>query len=431
MVGAGSTHDYAGAVSPGSAPSIRVLLVEERGDRQHGHYAPRIRRMADGFTAAGHQVTVLTSLGLCAESSGVVDPPWALRRYGPVGRVLERLIRYPDELPFRHRWRRPLRQLTVRVRSLLILVESGLAARNLGPPDQVAVIVSGTGLSPVHALLLAPTRGRWISYRHDRARRSTPRSGRAGKALGRMTAGVIASRERTRRRRGGRYVLAGTFPDLVDTWRPRLSQVTMGTVALAVAPAETAVDQPEARGRLDLPAGPLALFFGALHPGKSADTVWSAWCGGSPLPVTLVAAGDGVAASLDAWSNRHPGADPSSVIVFDGAIHDDTKQLLFDAVDIGVLSFADKPIGASATLGDFATHRRPVCCSSGGDPAALVARYDLGLVFGVEDPTALAEAVVTLLDHPVPLDAFAAFEADYSEPHLANEMLRLLDMFGA
>ena len=150
----------------------------------------------------------------------------------------------------------------------------------------------------------------------------------------------------------------------------------------------------------------------------------------SPLPVTLVAAGDGVAASLDAWSNRHPGADTTSVIVFDGAIHDDTKQLLFDAVDIGVLSFADKPIGASATLGDFATHRRPVCCSSGGDPADLVVRYDLGVVFEVEEPTALADAVVTLVDNPVPPGVFEAFEADFSEPHLAGEMLRLLAMPG-
>jgi glycosyltransferase involved in cell wall biosynthesis len=407
-----------------------VLLVEERGDLQQGHYAPRIRRIADGFTAAGHEVTVLTSVGLCAESSGVVDPPWALRRYGPFGRVLERLIRRPDHLPYRHRWRRPLRQITVRVRSLLILVESGLAARTLGPPDQVAVIVSGTGLSPVHAALLAPNRGRWLSYRHDRARRRTPRSGPVGTAVDRGMAGVIAWRERTRRGRGGRYVLAGTFPDLVDTWRPRLPQVAMGTVALAVAPAGVMVDQAEARRRLGLPEGPLALFFGALHPGKSADTVWSAWCGGTPLPVTLVAAGDGVASSLDAWSNRHPGADTSSVVVFDGAIHDDTKQRLFDAVDIGVLSFADQPIGASGTLGDFTTHRRPVCCSSGGHPAELVARYDLGLVFPVEDPAALAEAAVTLLDHPVPPGTFEAFEADFSESHLAEEMLRLLAMPG-
>ena len=405
--------------------------MEERGDRQQGHYAPRIRRLADGFTAAGHRVTVLTSLGLCAESSGVVNPPWEVRRYGPTGRGIERLIRRPDRLPSRHRWRRPLRQLTVRVRSLLILVETCLVARGLGPPDQVAVIVSGTGLSPIHAALLAPTRGRWISYRHDRSKRSAPGSDAPGQALERVVAGAIASRERTRSRRGGRYVLAGTLPDLVDTWRSRLPQVATGTVALGVAPPEVVVDREVARRRLDLPDVPLALFFGALHPGKSAETVWSAWCGGPPLPAVLVAAGDGIRASLDDWSRRHPGADTSSVIVFDGAIHDDTKQLLFDAADIGVLSFADKPIGASATLGDFITHRRAVCCSSGGDPAEIVNRYGLGVVFPVEDPLALAEAVVRVLDNPVLPGAFDACEADFSEPQLAGEMLRLLAMGAA
>ncbi len=401
-------------------------MVEERADRATGHYAPVVRRIADGFAAAGCDVTVLTSLGLCEAAAGETPRDWAVRRYGPMGRNLERLIRRPDRLPFRHPLRRPLRRVTVRLRSLLILIETSLAARRLGEPSQVVVVLSGRGLTPLHAALLAPTRGRWLCYRHERANTSSS-SGARSAGPGRLIPRIVQARVRSRDRHGGRFALAGPFPDLVETWRLRLPAVTMGTIPLAIAPGRPGVDHDEARRQLGLPSGPLALYFGGLHPGKAPETVWAAWSAPTPPAASLVAAGRGVRASLDAWSDSHPGADTSAIHVVDGAIHDDTKQLLFAASDLGVLSFADKPIGASATLGDFITHRRPVCCSSGGDAAEVVGRYGLGVVFQAEDPVALVEAVAAVRAHPPAPGGFDAALEDYAEPHVAREMLRLVD----
>ena len=404
-----------------------MLVVEERADRSTGHYAPVVRHLADGFAAAGCEVTVLTSLGLCEAAAGETPANWRARRFGPVARILERLIRRPDHLPMRHRWRQPLRRVTVRLRSMLILVEVRLAARKLGEPGQVAVVISGRGLTPLHAIVLAPTRGRWICYRHERANPMTPRAG-AGAALDRLVGRLVTSRVRSRDRQGGRFALAGPFPDMADTWRSRFPEVAVGQIPLSVAPTPSAVDREAARRQLGLASGPLALFFGSLHPSKAPVTVWSAWSAATPPAGSLVAAGEGMQASFDAWSAEHPGADTSAIQVIDGAIHDDTKQLLFSACDIGVLSFGKKPIGASATLGDFITHRRPVCCSSGGDAAAVVGRYDLGVIFQAADPVALIDAVAAVRAHPPDRAGFDAAQADYSEAHLAREMLRLVDL---
>ncbi len=426
-------------MSVGARTPIHVVLVEDRADRPTGHYAPAIRRLAEGFVAAGYPVTVLTSLGLSVDAAGTTGSTYEVRRFGPVGRGLERLVRRVDDLPARHRWRRPLRHLSVRTRSLLILGEARRLARQLGGPEDVVVIVSGTSLSPMMAAWFAPALGRWISYRHDRARRSTPRPSRVGAGAEHLAARITTARVRRRVHRGGVYVLAGTFPDLVDSWQPRLPQVPMGSVGLAVAPS---VDRPGGRGeaaerddrvaarrQLGLPTtGPLALFFGALHPGKAPDTVWAAWAGPTPPDAGLVAAGAGVAASLARWSAGHPDADLSNIHVFDGAIPDDTKHLMFRAADLGVLSFLARPLGASATLGEFITHERPVCCSSGGDPAMLVDRYGVGVVYEVESSPALVAAVHDLLEHPPPARAFVEMQADHAEPQLARQMLDLLEL---
>ncbi len=407
---------------------VPVLLVEDRADRGHGHYAPFIRQLADGFTALGHPVTVLTSVGL--HPDGLGPPTWSIRRYGPVGQGVERLLRRIDRAsPGGLGGPRPgsarRRGAIVRATSLLVLVESRLAARALGPPGHVAVIIS-RGLPPSHVALAAPVSGHWALWCHAAAPPHVAPPGRARALLSRWAEDLVAARLRARSARGGRLVLVGSHPDLTRSWIRRLPALPTGTVGLPVARVEPNDDPARAHRQLGLPTGGrLALFFGAMHPGKAPDAVWSAWCEGTPPPALLVAAGLGVAADFEAWTAQHPGADATVPHLIDGEIDEETRRLLFDAADLGVLSFRPEWSGASATLTDFAARAVPVCCSSGGASAELVGAYGLGEVFAAGDPADLARAVARAGARPEPT-GLEAFLADHGEGAVAQAVLDLL-----
>jgi len=429
-----------------SASVVRILLVEDRADWVHGHFAPLLRQMAEGFVAGGHEVTVLTALGLHVDDSARTAPSrWSVRRYGLVGRGLERLVRLPDRPPWNAPWRRRVRMVTVRLRSLLMLLETRRVARSLGDPASVAVVVSSMSLYPQHVAVGAPTRGHWVAFRHapapgDRgpadgvdetgagvdSKGPAPGQGRAEAQPSSLFERLAAARARSRTAHGGRLVIVGSYGALVESWRRRVPWLDTGTVALPVEVASAPVERSVARRRLGLPADRrVALFFGSIHPGKDPDTVWASWCLDPPPTTLLVAAGHGVRRHLDRWLADHPDAHPEAVHVIDGGIDEATKQLLFAAADVGILCFRSRPIGASATLCDFAAAGRPVCCSSGGDPAELTRAYGLGVVFDASDPASLADAVSTVGTEPDPA-GLARYLADFSPAQVAQDLLDLL-----
>jgi len=402
---------------------LRILLVEDRADLTHGHYLTLLQRMAAGFDALGCEVIALTSLGLPDDQP--VHPAVALRRYRWVPRRIEGVLRHLDRLPRSNPWRGRTRPLVIRLRTLMLLTETRHVARSLGAPAGVGVVTLSLTCSPLYAALWAPTRGRWALFRHNPTNQLSELAGSRPSGLSRVANRALARWDRVRTSRGGRLVLVGGYQALVESWQARLPWLRTGVVELPVDSTATVADRGEARHQLGLaPAEPLALFFGAIHVGKSPATVWEAWCLHTP-PMRLVAAGRGVQASIDAWVEAHPGVDTSSIHVVDGDIDDRTKELLFSATDIGVCSFRADPIGASATLTDFAAYDRPICCSGGGTAADLTRRYGLGAVFDACDPAALAEAVTTVCRQPDPAGR-QAFLTDHSEKNTARALVRLL-----
>jgi glycosyltransferase involved in cell wall biosynthesis len=410
--------------SPRPQP-IRVLLVEDRADSMSGHYAPLLRRIASGFDALGYEVTALTSMGLGARQVADGATPMRVVRYRAPARALERGLRRLDPFrssPGQRPWYRPI---VVRVRSLLIVVEARHAARSLGDPTTLGVVVLSLQLHPLYAAVMIPSRGHWAIFRH------TPTSAVvAGSGPSRLTARMLdrlaSTRDRRRSSRGGRFVVVGGYQALASTWHERTPWLATGVAPLPIESVPPIVDRTEARRQLDLPTDTrIALWFGTVHGAKSPGTVWSAWCL-APIPsARLVVAGHNVRAVLDGWLSLHPEADASAVRVIDGPIDDATKHLLFSAADFGICSFTARPVGASATLTDFAAYGRPVCCSSGGDPAALTRTYGLGEVFEAGDAASLAAAVERVGAAP-DAEGLRAYLESSSESGVATKLHDLL-----
>jgi glycosyltransferase involved in cell wall biosynthesis len=339
---------------------------------------------------------------------------------------VERRLRSIEGLAATSPWRRRLRPLVIRLRSMLVIAETRRVAKSLGDPADVGVVVHSAALIPLPAAALAPARGHWATFRHA-ATGARVVTGTGWRSVPKhLIARMGAARDRTRTRRGGRFVVVGAYPSLVRTWQQRAPWMATGVAAIPIEPAVTQVDRATACQQLGLTPDPRwALFFGSIHGGKSPDTVWAAWCLGEPPPAKLIAAGTGVRDNLDQWRRQHPGADDSSIHVIDGSIDELSKQLLFSVADVGVCSFQVEPIGASATLADFVAYDVAICCSSGGDPADQTHRYRLGEVFEAGDPQALTEAVRAVGDGPDPAGR-AAFVFDHSPAKVAADLMRLL-----
>ena len=384
--------------------------------------------MAAGFEQLGLEVTALTSVGVRADAGAETDAPqhWRVVRYRRASRWIEARLRSIDRLPLTSPWRPRLRVVSTRLRSMLVILETRHAARSLGDPAEVSVVIYSTALVPRHAALLAPIRGHWATFRHvATTTHLTTRHGWRAVAEG-LVDRIGAARSRARIHHGGRFVVVGAYPSLVESWQQRLPWVATGLATIPIQTTVEPVDRDRARRQLGLPAeGREALFFGSIHPGKSPETVWAAWCLGEPPSAELIAAGSGVRASLDEWLRQNRDADPSRIHVLDGSIDEASKHLLFSAADVGICSFLAVPLGASATLADFVAYDVPVCSSSGGDPAEATRDYRLGEVFTAADPDALRNAVRTVRGEPDRAGR-AAYLVDHSPSRIAADLTALL-----
>jgi hypothetical protein len=176
---------------------------------------------------------------------------------------------------------------------------------------------------------------------------------------------------------------------------------------------------PDARSRLDLPEdGKIALLFGEGFL-KRRDVVLDAFAEFDDW--TLVLGGpvaDGVATR-------------PAVATFPGVVDDWTRDLLFAAADLVVLSFSPDYRNESGTLMDAVAMGTPVvCCDDATVAQTVVTRFQLGPLFRAGDPRSLAEAV---RDAPTSIDPanLAAARREHSNRSVARRQLLAMGILPA
>ena len=176
---------------------------------------------------------------------------------------------------------------------------------------------------------------------------------------------------------------------------------------------------PVARASLGVPAdAPLVLALGRLHPNKAFDVLVRAL---SLLPrVHVLIAGEGPErAPLQALARSEGVSDRLHLPGW----RSDTAGLLA-AADLLVCPSRQEPLG-NVVLEAWSASR-PVVAAEAAGPAELIAPGHDGLLVPVEDPKALAEAILTVLDDPphaamLARNGRARYEADFAEaPVLAK-----------
>ena len=164
---------------------------------------------------------------------------------------------------------------------------------------------------------------------------------------------------------------------------------------------------------LDLPdSAPIVLALGRLHPNKAFDVLIRAL---PALPrVHAVIAGEGPErAALSELARREGVADRLHLPGW----RSDTAALLA-AADLLVCPSRHEPLGNVVI--EAWSARRPVVAAAADGPRELIADGSDGLLVPMEDPAALANAIVSLLEDPARSMALAEagrlrYEAEYAE----------------
>ena len=155
----------------------------------------------------------------------------------------------------------------------------------------------------------------------------------------------------------------------------------LDAVTIPVAGTREIAPAPDARARLGLGDGDrVALLFGEPVL-KQRDVVLDAF---DTLDDWTLAVGGPVADGIEPARHCHP---------FPGVVTDETRDLLFSAADLVVLSFPPAYRNNSGTLMDAISVGVPVVCSDDAAAAEIVTRFRLGTKFTNGDVVALAEAV--------------------------------------
>jgi glycosyltransferase involved in cell wall biosynthesis len=170
----------------------------------------------------------------------------------------------------------------------------------------------------------------------------------------------------------------------------------------------------DARSALGLsPDGPIALHFGAIHGGKDVDTVLQAFAG-DDAPARLVFAGTDTAARFAAFRDARPELAFPDVIIIDGYVTEEKRDLLYSAADYSVLSFFPEWPNDSGTMGDAIARGMPVCCSDTADNGRLVREYRLGELFESGNAASLRAAAARMASTALAPADQAAFLAEFS-----------------
>jgi glycosyltransferase involved in cell wall biosynthesis len=338
-----------------------ILIVEELAHLPNGHFPVRCAQLATAYAELGHRVELLTSKGWSRDGE-VAQPLFTLRRYRPLARALRRRAT---------EWRGHRAALATLLLAYVLVREAEACARRMVPePD--AIIVLAWDTDPALVPLAASPR-RWLvnQFRSPdimpRIRR--PAARRLIRAWGRRA-------EARRRATGGCVRLAVDNEARRAAWHDDVAH--LDPMVAPVVGVRNAERLPDARARLGLPAtGKLALLFGepAL---KQRDVVLDAF---EALDDWTLVVGGPIADGLD---GRHR---------FPGVVDDTTRDLLYSAVDLVVLSFRPDYQNDSGTLMDAISFGVPVVCSDDAAVAAIVTQFRLGTRFANSNAAALADAV--------------------------------------
>jgi glycosyltransferase involved in cell wall biosynthesis len=186
-------------------------------------------------------------------------------------------------------------------------------------------------------------------------------------------------------------------------------------VVAPVAGARSVDATLNAREQLGLPADRnVALLFGEPAV-KRRDVVLDAF---DCLPEWTLAVGGRVAEGVGASSNR---------IVFPGVVSDETRDRLFAAADLVVLSFPPDHTTGSGTLLDAISFGVPVVASEDATVTRTIVReYRLGTTFEGDDPASLVDAVNA--GPRIDADELARARAELSNERVALRQLELLGL---
>jgi glycosyltransferase involved in cell wall biosynthesis len=353
---------------------MRVVIVEDRAELPFGHYSTLCADLALAFTALGHEVEILTTRGWAGEWDGRPrSGSFSIARYGPWAARLERRGA---------RWRVPAMMGAARARR-----------RHLGDPSTLTVVIS-LGFDPVLASALCGP-GNWLFYQFG-PRGTKPRS------LYARTVGVLAQRAEARRRRAG-----GSARVVVPSSRWcagwEAGAPFLRPVAIPIAGCRRRERIPDARARLGIEPGErVGLLFGASHPGKDVDVVFRTFAG------------------LSGWRLLTGGQ------VGGEAADEATRELLYSAADVVVLSFVADLDRDSGGLMDAVGWGVPVVCSDQSLPADLVREYRLGAVFTPGDGASLRAALAEVPNEVAPRDLERA-RHELSNTTIALRALGALD----
>lgn len=360
-----------------------VLIVEPRAHYPNGHFPRRGAELAAAYAELGYRVDLLTSLGWALDADHPT-PPFSVRR-----------------------WRQPARRLRLRFHdpwlfTILLVVEVGACVRSMFPKPDLIVVLAWDEIPSLIAAA-APLGQRWLV---NQFRRSTelPRH-RAVDAIARR-------RERRRRAVGGAVRVAVAHEQRRATWvdvAPFLSPVVAPVAGVRHSDAI-----PDARSRLDLPEDRrVALLFGEGSL-KQRDVVLEAFAGLDDWTLVL---GGPVADGL--------GARPR-VATFPGVVDNATRDRLFAAADLVVLSFTPDYRNESGTLMDAIAAGTPVaCCDDAAVAETIVTRFHIGTLYTPGDAQSLAAAV---RDAPTTIDPadLATVRREHSNRAVARRQLLLV-----
>jgi len=358
-----------------------VLVVEELAHWTNGHFPVRCAQVATGFADLGYHVELLTSEGWSRDDEHP-QRPFVVSRYRAATRWVRRVVALGD--------RKARHQLL----TLVLVVEARAAARRLRPaPD--AIIVLGWYTDPTVVALVAGRR-RWLVNQFREPDDVSTRRLELGRSV-----------EARRRARGGRVRVAVALEGRRADWNERVPY--LDPVVVPVAGTRDVEPVPDARQRLGLPPGRLALLFGA-PAFKRLDVVLDAF------------------ATLDDWTLvvGGPVADfvetSTRVLTFPGILSDAERDLLFSAVDVVVLAFTADYQNNSGTLMDAISVGTPVVCPYDAAGAAIITTYRLGRTFRNDDPDDLARAVAEVRVEIAPAD-LATARRDLSNRSVARQEL--------
>jgi glycosyltransferase involved in cell wall biosynthesis len=350
-----------------------VLVVERRAHERLGHYPVLFAEVADGFAALGCRVTMLTARGWCLAGEWATER--AVSQYGRVAALLDAFAERLRQTKLR--WPRGLRRAGDLLQVAVLTRTAAAKARRVGR-DTVVVVVTDLD-SPALVAALAG-RGRWLVYVYlsPRQPRTTTeaRVARVVRDLARVT-------EWLRRRGGGCCVIAVQSDTLREQWSGEASSSGLGLVVTLLAGGQTSQSIPDARAQLGIDRSyNVALLFGSRYREKDPATVFAAF------------------SQLDDWHLVVAGAlahdiPPTARVLqtYPGFVDERTRELLYSAADLTIVSFHPGFARNSGTLRDAIAWGIPVVCSDQPELAEVVTEYQLGTIFRSGDPDSLARAV--------------------------------------